>query len=101
LAQQTDGRASQHPLQSSLSTGRVVKLFVASALLLSGAAGCSNKQDCIDQNRDGYCDNGSGGSGGARSGYYGSSGGSSKSGTSSGISPGSHGGIGSSGSSSS
>ncbi|UUZ85843.1 hypothetical protein LJK88_21695 [Paenibacillus sp. P26] len=81
-------------------TRRISSLFVATALVIGGS-GCSNSNDCVDQNRDGYCDNSGGGSSGSY--YRGSSGGSGKStvGSSSGISQGSHGGIGSSGSSSS
>lgn len=79
-------------------THKMVTLFVASALV--AATGCSNtaaNSNCVDQNNDGYCDNGGGSS--SSNGYYrGSSG---KSGTvsgSSGISQGSssYGGIGSS-----
>ncbi|NOU95195.1 hypothetical protein GC093_18490 [Paenibacillus sp. LMG 31456] len=91
-------------------THHIVTLFVAAALV--AAPGCSNtpaNSNCVDQNNDGYCDNGSGSS---SSRYYGSSGtsggaASSTSSTpsdgSSGISKGSsaHGGIGSSGGSSS
>ncbi|WP_281887752.1 hypothetical protein [Paenibacillus sp. YYML68] len=80
---------------------KLVSLFVASALVLGGTAGCSDDRDCIDRDRDGYCD----GSGG-RSGYYygggsSSSSGKIKSGTSSPTSGVSKGGIGGSGSSSS
>lgn len=82
-------------------THRMVKLFVASTLVLGGAAGCSDSRDCVDNNRDGYCDDGGGGSSSSSHYYYGSSKASSSgtvSGSSSGISKG---GIGSSGSSSS
>ncbi|AFH64298.1 hypothetical protein ACVNS2_26815 [Paenibacillus caseinilyticus] len=85
-------------------THRMVKLFVASTLVLGGAAGCSDSRDCVDNNRDGYCDDGGGGSSSSSHYYYGSSGSSkaSSSGTVSGSSSGiSKGGIGSSGSSSS
>ncbi|AEI44405.1 hypothetical protein [Paenibacillus mucilaginosus] len=85
-------------------TRRMVKLFVASTLVLGGAAGCSDSRDCVDNNRDGYCDDGGGGSSSSSHYYYGSSGSSkaSSSGTVSGSSSGiSKGGIGSSGSSSS
>ncbi|TVY08815.1 hypothetical protein FPZ49_17070 [Paenibacillus cremeus] len=88
-------------MKRTLSTPKMLKLFVASTLLL-GATGCSGSQsNCVDQNNDGYCDNGSGSSSGGRA-YFNSSGSSGKSGTSTGgISSGSHGGLGSSGSSSS
>ncbi|WP_426447198.1 hypothetical protein ACP26L_24485 [Paenibacillus sp. S-38] len=86
-------------------TRRMVKLFVASTLVLGGAAGCSDSRDCVDNNRDGYCDDGGGGGSSSSSHYYYGSSGSSKassSGTVSGSSSGiSKGGIGSSGSSSS
>ncbi|WP_159887051.1 hypothetical protein [Paenibacillus puerhi] len=83
-------------------THRMLSLFVATALVAAGTAGCSDNK-CVDRNKDGYCDDG----GGGRSGYYGGgSGGSSgnqlKNGASTGTSSGiSKGGIGSSGSSSS
>ncbi|CAG7603640.1 hypothetical protein PAESOLCIP111_00617 [Paenibacillus solanacearum] len=95
----SSGMISQ-PVQRPLSMRKAVKLFLASALILGSSAGCSSNKDCVDQNQDGYCDNGSGRSG-SSAGYYGSGGGSSKSGSSSGVSSGSHGGIGSSGISSS
>lgn len=84
-------------------THKMVTLFVATALVVG--TGCSNtaaNSNCIDQNGDGYCDNGGGSS--SSSGYYrGSSGTSGTVSGSSGISKGSssHGGIGSSSSSSS
>ncbi|MCZ8520178.1 MULTISPECIES: hypothetical protein [Paenibacillus] len=83
-------------------THRMVKLFVASTLVLGGAAGCSNSRDCVDNNRDGYCDDGGSGGSSGTSHYYGSSGGSKASNSTSGSSSGiSKGGIGSSGHSSS
>lgn len=86
-------------------THKLVTLFVATALV--AATGCSNSAanlNCVDQNNDGYCDNGSGST--SSSGYYRGGSSSGKSGTvsgSSGISQGSssHGGIGSSSGSSS
>ncbi|WP_141333701.1 MULTISPECIES: hypothetical protein [unclassified Paenibacillus] len=77
-------------------TRKVVSLFVASALVIGGAAGCSSNGSCTDRNQDGYCDDGSGGH---SSGYYGGSSGKVKSGTSGATSGISKGGIGSSGSS--
>ncbi|MEK8131979.1 hypothetical protein WMW72_29130 [Paenibacillus filicis] len=88
--------------KSGTRTKRLLSLFVASALVAAGTAGCADN-NCIDRNQDGYCDNG----GGGRSGTYyggGSSGSGSKlnSGDTGGVSSGiSKGGIGSSGSSSS
>ncbi|CAG7623090.1 hypothetical protein ACFQI7_04605 [Paenibacillus allorhizosphaerae] len=100
MEQFNNGGTTRQPTQRPLSTRKAVKLFLASTLILGSAAGCSSNKDCIDQNQDGYCDNG-GGRSGSGSGYYGSGGGSSKSGSSTGVSSGSHGGIGSSGISSS
>jgi hypothetical protein len=96
-------------------TSKAVALFVAAVLI--AAPGCSNRSansNCIDQNKDSYCDNNSGGSSSMSRGYYGAGGGTSGSlgssgstgsigDSSSGISQGSstHGGIGSSGGSSS
>jgi len=83
-------------------TNKLVTLFVATALV--AATGCSNtaaNSNCIDQNRDGYCDNGGGG-GGSSGAYYGGSSGTSGKSSSSGISTSSsHSGIGSSSGSSS
>ncbi|WP_028550372.1 hypothetical protein [Paenibacillus sp. UNC451MF] len=84
-------------------THKLVTLFVAASLI--AATGCSNtsaNSNCVDQNNDGYCDNGSG-SGSTSRGYYGGSSGKSVTSDGSSISQGSssHGGIGSSGSSSS
>jgi hypothetical protein len=89
-------------------TGKMLSLFLASAMLITTGAGCSNRSSCVDQNQDGYCDNGSGSSGGSSS-YYRGRGGTiggndgSTPRSSGGITSGSaaKGGIGSSGSSSS
>ncbi|GIO09098.1 hypothetical protein J31TS6_51260 [Brevibacillus reuszeri] len=82
-------------------SAKVVGLFVAAALTVSGCSSGANgyDDDCYDSNNDGYCDDG-GSRGGSSSTYVGS-GGSKYNSNSSGITSGSKGGIGSSGSSSS
>jgi len=81
-------------------SAKVVGLFVAAALTVSGCSSGANgyDDDCYDSNNDGYCDDGGGG--GSSSTYVGSGGSKYKS-NASGITSGSKGGIGSSGSSSS
>ncbi|WNQ11125.1 hypothetical protein MJA45_26590 [Paenibacillus aurantius] len=103
--QRPEGKA--HPAGGG-RTGKLAALFLSAALTV-GTVGCSNSRDCMDENRDGYCDNSSGSH---SSYYYGGSGGSSKSGTvgsgssdsvgsSNGVTSGSRGGLGSSSKSSS
>ncbi|GED69143.1 hypothetical protein BRE01_28450 [Brevibacillus reuszeri] len=81
-------------------SAKVVGLFVAAALTISGCSSGANgyDDDCYDSNNDGYCDDG--GRGGSSSTYVGS-GGSKYNSNTSGITSGSKGGIGSSGTSSS
>ncbi|MEJ8545600.1 hypothetical protein [Brevibacillus borstelensis] len=82
-------------------TAKVVGLFVAAALTISGCSSGGYDDDCYDADNDGYCDgDGGGGSSSSSSHYYHSSSGKVKSSSSS-ISSGSKGGIGSSGTSSS
>lgn len=82
-------------------SAKVVGLFVAAALTVSGCSSGGNAydDDCYDADNDGYCDDG-GSSRGSSSTYIHSGGNSSYKNKSSGITSGSKGGIGSSGSSS-